>query len=396
MSERHRVLIVAGYFDWFSGYQETALAVAFAGVAETEVVASDRVSPAFSDGHLVRLGVLRRYDTGSAVEHGVTVTRFRSRELRSMVWAADVARYIRDQPVDLIIQVMPGQGLPIAASLGSSQARRIALYGDNRAMWAHLSAPKRLLKGAAFAVSKGAAYSFVNARADHSYGYTENTLTRLRPFRGGHPMSLMPLAFDATRFSFDESVRRDARTRLGYGDDDIVILAAGKFEHRKRLDWLVSAFEELRPGDPRLKLLLVGADESPHSLDFLERARQSPDTDHIQTRGFMGAAELNEVFNAADLGVWPRNPAITIQQAMGTGLAVALPRNEYVGHLLRSGAGSYYDLTDGREVAAICDALTGLIAEGSFSSSDRVARAALNSWLSADNLARQLLSDVRA
>jgi len=67
MSEEHRprVVIVAGYFDWISGYQETALASAYAEFADVEVVSSDRVSPGFSDEHLERLGVSRRYAPGT-------------------------------------------------------------------------------------------------------------------------------------------------------------------------------------------------------------------------------------------------------------------------------------------------------------------------------------------
>ena len=56
-----RALLLTGYFDWFSGYQETALAAWFPRYADTEVIASDRVSPMFSDAHLAGLGISRRY-----------------------------------------------------------------------------------------------------------------------------------------------------------------------------------------------------------------------------------------------------------------------------------------------------------------------------------------------
>src|SRR5665648_1252358 len=127
--DQPRVCLVSGYFDWFSGYQETVLAKWLGRYTNTEVVAGDRVSPIFSDEHLSRISVDRRYVPGATTRDGVTVTRFATRELRSMLWSADVRKYIASQPYDLIIQAMPGQILPLAATLTRNQCTRVALYG---------------------------------------------------------------------------------------------------------------------------------------------------------------------------------------------------------------------------------------------------------------------------
>src|SRR5690349_19297406 len=111
------VLLVVGYFDPFSGYQETALADGLSKVASTEVLTSDRVSPAFSDEHLDRLGVPRRYASGTTMMGVLTITRLPSRELRSMVWSSDARHHISRGDYKLIVQMMPGQLLPAAGSL---------------------------------------------------------------------------------------------------------------------------------------------------------------------------------------------------------------------------------------------------------------------------------------
>ena len=331
MAEREtRVAIVVGYFDWFSGYQETALAAALSKLADTEVIASDRVNPTFTDSHLKRLGLSRRYREGSTTEHGVLVTRFSSVELRSMVWSFRASHYLSGRYLDLIVQVMPGQLFSVAATLARNTAPRVVLYGDNQAMWNQLPRWQRIIKGTVFAGTKGVLYTAVNAGARSSYGYTPDTVRRLRPFRAGRPCTVMPLAFSPERFHFDAELRRRCRRGLTLADDQILLVAAGKFEPQKRLDWLIWAFSSIARHRTNVHLLLVGADSSTYSKQIGEMCRSSPFGQRMHVQPFTDAAGLNAAFNGADLGVWPRNPAITIQQSMGTGLPVVLPRNDLV------------------------------------------------------------------
>ena len=385
------VLLLSGYFDWFSGYQETALAAWLPRYATTEVIASDRVSPIFSDAHLAKLGMPPRYEAGTRLENGAKVTRFPASEKRSMVWSTEARRYIESQKYDLIVQVMPGQVMPLAGTLARNRTVRAVLYGDNSAMWSHLSPVQRLLKGAAFAVSKGALYTLVNRRADLVYGYTPNTVSRLKLFSGGKRVSVLPLAFDPEKFYFDEGIRESRRRALGYAESDAVVLAAGKFQQKKRLDLLMEAFGRLASRRAGLKLLVVGADDSPYSRELRAQINADPGLSKLVTvMGFVDATELNAIFNAADIGVWPRMPAITIQQAMGTGLNVVLPENDWVGHLIRPGSGVYFNESDDNDSLGMERAIASQLG-GDLGASDRRKRVDVNAWLGADRVARLLL-----
>lgn len=386
-----RVLLLSGYFDWFSGYQETGLAAWFPHYATTEIIASDRVSPIFSDAHLAELGVARRYETGTRVENGVKVTRFSTSEKRSMVWSTEARKYIESQKYDLIVQVMPGQLMPVAGTLARNHTVRAVMYGDNSAMWSHLSSAQRLLKGVAFAVSKGALYTLVNARADLIYGYTPNTVSRLKFFSGGKRMSVLPLTFDPEKFYFDEGIRETRRRALGYTTSDTVVVAAGKFHRKKRLDLLVEAFSRLASRHPGLKLLVVGADDSPYSRELKAQIDSDPNLSKlIIIMGFVDATELNAIFNAADIGVWPRMPAITIQQAMGTGLKVVLPENDWVGHLILPGSGTYFNESNDSDPLRIEMAIASQLG-GGCGATDRKQRADVNAWLGVDRVTSSLL-----
>lgn len=388
---RPRVLLLVGYFDWFSGYQETGLAAWLSRYATTEVVAGNRVSSIFSDTHLAGLGIPRVYPTGTIEEKGVRVTRFPTVEKRSMVWSTKARAYIESQEYDLIIQVMPGQLLPLAGTLARNRAVRVVLYGDNSAMWSHLSGARRFVKGAIFALSKGLLYAIVNRKADFVYGYTPDTLQRLRRYGGGKRIHVLPLAFDSERFYFDEQIRERARAALGYKDTDRVVIAAGKLQPKKRLDLLLDAFERLAVDRDGARLLVVGVDDSQYSVEFLERVQSDPFLqERVTLRRFVISSELNELFNAADVGVWPRMPAITIQQAMGTGLPVVLPKNEWVGHLILPGSGAYFDGSVDGGSRAIELAIAGQLS-GGVKSPERRERAGSNAWLSSEGLVISLL-----
>lgn len=395
---RPRILLVAGYFDWFSGYQETVLAAALAELADVEVMASDRVSPAFSDEQLALLGVDRWYETGSRQENGVLVTRHASHEKRSMVWSSTIREAISARPCDLIIQVMPGQIFSAAPTLAANPAPRIALYGDNRAMWSELSTWQRPVKGAAFALTKGLVYLAVNSRCSKVYAYTPNTQRRLRPFSAGRPLELMPLAYSSRQFYFDQELRTRTRQAHGFGLDDIVIVSAGRLERRKRLEWLVEAFTALAARDPRLQLLLLGADATPYAQELRRRVESSAVGSRIRLEPFGDLATLNAAFNAADLGVWPRQPAITIQQAMGTGLFVLLPDNDTVRHLVEAApaSGRCYPLRTHQEVSVLTEVLRQCLGSTPFSPGSRRKRVEASAWLRADSIAARTVDGVLA
>lgn len=387
---RPRVGLIIGYFDWFSGYQETALAASLAKYADVEVIAGDKVSPSFTDAHLRTLGHERTYapiDRDS--QHGVRVTRLPVREIRSMVWSRQVGETLRAREFDLLIQVMPGQGLSIAPSRYRTPAPRIALYGDNSAMWSALPRWKQRIKWWVFAISKGSVYRYVNRHAVAMYGYTPETLERLSRFGAGAESHVMALTYRPEEFAPDDSLRAEWRTRLGVTDSEVLIVTAGKQQPYKRLEDLLSAVSRLVEAHPQVRLALAGSDHSEYS----EGLRQQVDDDHrlrdkVAFLPFLNRSELNGFLNAGDVGAWPHLPAITIQQALGTGLFVVLPKNEQVGHLLVDDhVGGYFPVRAGDGLLTALENSVNV----DVSPTARRARADRNAWLSADELARVLL-----
>lgn len=148
------------------------------------------------------------------------------------------------------------------------------------------------------------------------------------------------LGFDPDEFYFDVNERTATRKALGIPDDAIVIMTSTRVNPRKRLEenvdlidelagcghhlhYIISGFLEDDYGD-RLRAYIAGKKRATfHCLPFLE---------HDQVRCY---------FNAADIGIWSK-VAISIQEAMGTGLMVMLEKKASVSHLLENGRNGWY------------------------------------------------------
>lgn len=386
-----RILLIVGYFDWFSGYQETGLAKALSEFADVSVLAGDRVSPIFTDSHLKGLGQRRRYKVGVAMEHGVRVKRVKSRELRAMVWSRHAVAAVEAGDFETVIQVMPGQLFPLAGTLARGNATRMVLYGDNAAMYAALPKKVARLKFAVFAVTKGQIYHLCNRRALGVFGYTPQTLQRLAPFLAGRPAEVLPLGFDEDQFFVDPSLRAAFRRRMGWSAEDFVVVLAGKLRPEKRFDAVLAAASQVLTKGYRVRVAVAGGDAEAARTEFAGLL-SGPIQNAVTFFPFLDQSGLNAVFNAADLGVWPSMPAITIQQAMGTGLRVAIPDNDLVGHLIRDPStgrllnpGANLDFEIAEAIAQEVNDWAGV------PDLHREDRRQANMWLSTRILARRLL-----
>src|SRR5690606_3617135 len=106
-----------------------------------------------------------------------------------------------------------------------------------------------------------------------------------------------PHAIDNERFSGNENNNYDIdalywRNKLGYHEDDIVIIFAGKFENKKQPGFLIEAIEmaNKQRGKP-LKLLMVGS--GPLEKDL---KKVSKNNNNIQFLSFQNQTKMPLVY----------------------------------------------------------------------------------------------------
>lgn len=116
---------------------------------------------------------------------------------------------------------------------------------------------------------------------------------------------------------------RPAPLRPAAFGEHAIILFVGRLQARKRIDSLLLACASL-PADLRPRLWIVG--DGPARADFESQAeRIYPQTNFFGARF---GADLDAIFNAADLFVLPGTGGLAVQQAMSFGLPVIVAQGD--------------------------------------------------------------------
>lgn len=118
------------------------------------------------------------------------------------------------------------------------------------------------------------------------------------------------------------------RSRLGYREDDFVVLFCGRIAEEKGIHKLVEAFT--RMDDPHTKLLIVGSPffAAQETSPFMEQLKADAARlgDRIQFTGYLPNRELPAYYSAADLACFPalwQEPAgLVAIEAMACGCPV--------------------------------------------------------------------------
>jgi glycosyltransferase involved in cell wall biosynthesis len=291
------------------------------------------------------------FPEGLAKVNGGEMLRLRVRLLpRDMVYCPGLLQRVVEYAPELVLATYPGTVFahPIFKNRRKLQALVVSTYGENSAQrrsrapgWRLVA--KNLLLDASFFLLKRRIYRQDMEASDLVLLQTPDTFEYLLPRVAsrrqrerirGHSV-LSPLGFEAGVFHPDTDGRRQERLRLGIADDEVVALYACKIRPEKRLDLWVSLMASALRRVPRLRAILIGFVEND---PMCEPVRRWIDATGLRDRficlPFAARDQLQLLANAADFGVWHLQPAVTIQEVMGTGLYMILTDDSTVSHLV--------------------------------------------------------------
>lgn len=141
-------------------------------------------------------------------------------------------------------------------------------------------------------------------------------------------ITLLPLGADQSRFKKSKELRKFGRTESGIKDDGLLILSSGKFDERKDIYFLIKAFEKVYEEYPNIRLLLLGSGSEEYIMKLKDMINSAGLDKNVIFKNFVPNSELSKYYNAADIGVWPGDPSITVIEAVATGLPVIIPAND--------------------------------------------------------------------
>lgn len=178
-------------------------------------------------------------------------------------------------------------------------------------------------------------YRWMFERADKLAVNTNEALGILKEVglgRHENRVTLAPLPYDESTFAYQPAEKTQPLRTL--------TTITRVLPHKPFDKWFLPVFEFLR-GNPGWRYQLAGLGDDAQSNEIRRMAAESDVADRVELLGMQDQHGMCRLYNAADLGFFPR-ATIGIQQAMATGLPVVLPRKETVTHLVNEGRNGYY------------------------------------------------------
>jgi glycosyltransferase involved in cell wall biosynthesis len=346
-----RIAIVCAHFTPEVGYQEEALARSFARLGAMVLVLTSTELSANA-----RTLLRAEYRQGVQKVDGYTIVRAPTlARLGANVVGRKVKASIRAFSPDYVILVGPGKLFGLELFSGKPRTwRRIVVIQDNsedgrsraRERW---SGP---FTEVLHRVLKRPAYRQVVRNADRIILNVPETRRLIEPWlrtperqqlrRKGVELSL---GFDPERFFFDPAIRGEWRTRHGLEENELVVATCTRATPSKRLEDVIDTISTLRRSGVRLRYVLAGLLGDRYAETLRKHVAAQSDPSAFVLLPTLRHDEMRALFCASDLGFWPQ-AAITIQQAMGTGLPVVLRRRPTVSHLLTPGTNGWFVETE--------------------------------------------------
>jgi glycosyltransferase involved in cell wall biosynthesis len=395
-----RVAVVCGHFSPEIGYQEVDLASAFMRLgAQVRVVTSTRPS------NNARAVVRGEYPPGMTRPDGYEVVRLTPKlTLGANVLGCKVLPAIREFAPDHVVLVGPGKlfGLELFSSR-TAPWRRIAIVQDNSEDGRSRGgvAGSNWLRAVAHRLVKQPAYRRVVRNADRIVLNVPETREIVSPWLGPSEREMISqkalelrLGFDPEKFDFDLGQRERWRRRHAVDENELLLVTCTRATPAKRLEDVISAVSRLRAQGILVRYVLAGLLEDGYGRRLRDHAAAQPDPAAFLLMPMLEHDEMCTVFSACDLGYWPR-AAITIQQAMGTGLPVVLHNKRNVSHLLTDRRNGWY-VHPGQSVECVIGVAIGALNDVDIDerSMRRESTARFNhEYLSYDHIALEIIAD---
>ena len=328
------IVIVTAYYQPKLGYQQYFLAKSFEKMGHTcTVVTSDRFFPFPSyDKSFKKILGIRIVSPGSFIEREIKTIRLKTLiEVPSNATLVmnDMDSTIKSLKPDIVIgcNAFTPVGFQIANAVSKIEKKPFLIL-DSHAATFNSSVDDSLIKRFYFKFFSLFLRKKILKHTDVFTPIGESEALLLTKSFGDDIYSVtIPLGADTDTFIKNNKSRHAIRERLNIKNDEKVVVYAGKMSKEKDIDVLISSFAKVAKDIPKLRLILIGNGSNKY-LDHLKHLiyQNKHINESVSFIQFVNNHELADYYNAADIGVWPGNLSITIQEAMATGLPVVLPK----------------------------------------------------------------------
>ena len=326
-----KIAILTAHYYSRSGYLESLLADVLSGLNhQVTVITSTLLSPSLSG--------LAQPETDELpyVVHRIKPVF----SLGANVWARGLVATLDKLQPDLVLIIGMAKFFAYPALYSHWAAKCVLFWGNNTGMttWKNAGLLPTLNRVIGQKLLRGWMYKRAIRRAKRLVLYTPSTAAIVQRIIG---KAYMPglrakaveisLGFDNRQFFFSAQEAEKWRKENKLKNSRIIITVT-RTKAYKGLEELIDKLDLLLAPHANWHYVLLGLTPDEYGQKLQAYAAAKLRASQISLLPFSEADVLRAALSAADFGLWT-GPAISIQQAMGTGLPVLLPNDASVQHL---------------------------------------------------------------
>lgn len=345
-----KIGIVSAHYMPEIGYQEVHLAKSYARIGHTVKVFTTNASVNLG-GSIGQLS----YRTGESKDpkYQYDILRLPAWSYKSKAYASSLKHEVQKfQPDVLVIlgvaKVFPQ---PILNQEMHQKTKMVSLYGDAKEYLEKGSFKqniKNFLHELGYATIKKRLYKKAVAYCDKIILNIPETEQIFNDFLNEDEKKIfqtkkvmLNLGYDPDEYYFDEKDRNEKRKALGIADDEVVVMTSTRINKRKHLEKIISLISKINDEGKKVKYILVGFLGDEYEQELKQFIQQQTHPNQFICFPFLNAKDIRKLYCAADAGIWLK-AAISIQEAMGTGLPVILENKPSVNHLFTHGRQGWF------------------------------------------------------
>jgi glycosyltransferase involved in cell wall biosynthesis len=345
-----KIGVVSAHYLPEIGYQEVHLARAYARLGHTVKV--------FTTTTGIDLGGKvgkQNYPAGLSKDktYGHEILRLSSYSYKSKAYSSKLKKAVLGFAPDILVILGVAKVFPMSllSSKVHAKTKIVTLYGDAGEYLDRNTLPQKVkafVHEAGYTLVKKPLYLkaikhgdlvVLNTPETHDY-FLSFVPPKLKQVYESKKL-LLNLGFDPDEYFFDANTRDEKRKELGIENDEIVFMTSTRINKRKNLEKIIELISSLRKEGKKIKYILVGFLGDAYEKELKSFIQSQPDPDAFICYPFLSSKEIQKLYCAADAGIWLK-AAISIQEAMGTGLPIILENKPVVNHLLKPGHNGWF------------------------------------------------------
>lgn len=156
---------------------------------------------------------------------------------------------------------------------------------------------------------------------------------------------MLNLGYDPDEYFFNKEDRTVIRKELNVDSNEIVIITSTRINKRKNIEQIIELISKLNSNGKNVSYVIVGFLNDDYEKELKSFISKQPLPNKFKCFPFLNSKEIRKLYCASDIGIWLK-AAISIQEAMGTGLPIILENKPSVNHLINEGNNGWFFTKD--------------------------------------------------